>query len=288
MAGRHGPATVVAVLTLLLGGAAAVFAQAADGAMRIVPAPVIPDALSSLAAVTGCLADQGVTVAPARVGAARSFGGKPIGSWITQVQGGLSLPVVAYDASVSPDGRRLALTFLTCRGSQDLSMPISTIFAVVEGGRGVTYLTDENGMASFDGYTTSNTSNLYDLYGWLPGSQALLVYAPAYDYGAGGSCEPTSWAALSLVGRPAARFQTVNQVFGANGNADLFYVGPAVCVDDPHEVHHVKAATGSDTIVYTGSDQDVMVLDGVSPAAGGKTELRFHVPGGAAQTVSVQ
>jgi hypothetical protein len=262
-------------------------AQQPDDRMKIVPAPVIPDAVLSLDAVAGCLSSTGVNVDPARIGASRMFSGKPIGSWIKQVQGALSMPVAAFDASISPDGRRLAITFLTCYDSQSATMPISTIFAVMDGNGNVTYLTDENGTAYFDGYTTSNNANIYNLYGWLSNSQAILVYAPGFDPGAGGSCEPTPWISINLSGQPGARFQTVSRVYGSHGNSDLFYVGPAPCYDYPHEIHRVETATGKDTIVYTGPEESILILDGVSPRAGGETELHYHLLRGAAQTVVV-
>jgi hypothetical protein len=157
----------------------------------------------------------------------------------------------------------------------------------MDGNGNVTYLTDENGTAYFDGYTTSNNANIYDLYGWLSNSQAILVHAPGFDPGAGGSCEPTPWIFINLSGQPGARFQTVSRVYGSLGNSDLFYVGPAPCYDYPHEIHRVETATGKDTIIYTGSDQSILILDGVSPRPGGKTELHYHMLNGAAQTLVV-
>ena len=254
--------------------------------MKIVPAPVIPDAVESQSALAGCLSNE-VTVDPARIGASRMFNDKPIGSWIKQAQDALSMPVSAFDAYVSPDGHKLAIAFLTCHDLQSMTMPISTIFTVVDVDGNVTYLADKDGTAYFDGYTTSNNANIYDLYGWLPNSHAILVYAPGFDPGAGGSCEPTPWLSLNLNGQPGARFQTVSRVYASRGNSDLFYVGPAPCYDDPREIHRVETATGKDTIVYTGPEQSILILDGVSPRADGKIELHYQVLGGAAQTLIV-
>ena len=273
------------------GNAKSVFNSYDHGAtwnqMKIVHAPVIPDAVESQSALAACLSNHLVTVDPARIGESRMFNDKPIRSWIKQAQDALSMPVSAFDTYVSPDGQKLAITFLTCHDSQSASMPISTIFAVMDAYGNTAWLADENGTAYFDGYTTSNTANIYDLDGWLSNSQTILVNAPGFDPGAGGSCEPTPWLSLNLNGQPGARFQTVDQVFAANGNSDFFYVGPAPCYDDPREIHRVETATGKDTIVYTGPEQSILILDGVSPRAGGKTELHYHLRGGAAQTLRV-
>ncbi len=252
--------------------------------MKIVPAPVIPDAVQSQSALAACLSNSAVTVDPARIDASRMFNGKPIGSWIKQARDALSMPVTACDARVSPDGQKLAIAFLTCHDSQSATMPVSTILAVMDAHGNMTYLTDKDGTAYFNGYTTSNTANIYLLYGWLSNSQTVLVHAPGFDYGAGGSCEPTPWLSLNLNGQPGASFQTVNQAYASNSNDDLFYIGPSGCVGNPHEIHRVEAATGKDTIVYTASEESILILSGVSRRADGKIELHYHVPGGAAKT----
>ena len=252
--------------------------------MKIVHAPVIPDAVESQSALAACLSRSAVTVDPARIGVSQMFNGKSIGSWIKQAQEALSMPVAASDARVSPDGQKLAIAFLTCHNSQSATMPVSTILAVMDAHGNMTYLADKDGTAYFDGYTTSNSSNVYLLYGWLSNSQTVLVDAPGFDYGAGGSCEPTPWLSLNLNGQPGASFQTVNQAYASNGNDALYYVGPSGCVGNPHEIHRVETATGKDTIVYTASEDNILILSGVSRRADGKIELHYHVPGGAAKT----
>ena len=185
--------------------------------------PVVPDVVGTPGELTACLADNQL---PAGSPSSGTFSGRPISQWIAQVQKELSMPVAALSASVSPDGQRLALALAGCHTSQVQPGPF-TIFALIDGKGHAVYLGDETGKPSyFNGFTTSNSEGVYQLFGWLGDSKGILINAEPYDLGAGGSCEPTYWASYDTGGQAEAAFQSVGSVALTKDNKVLFYTGP--------------------------------------------------------------
>lgn len=243
------------------------------------PGPVVPDAVGARSALAACLSEDQVAAGLKDSTRSQRFAGAAIGAWVARLAAGLAMPVAPLEASVSPDGRRLAVALVGCHPSRGLPLPF-TIFAVIDAHGKVSYLHDRDGREYFDGFFTANSEGLYRLYGWLAAGSTVLINAAPFNLGAGGSCQSTRWMAEGADGRMGAAFRTVNQVFAAKGNALLFYVAPDGCRGMPHEIHEVRTATGQDTIVYQGSSAVGIEVTGVSERADGMIELRYRENGG--------
>jgi len=246
-------------------------------------APFVPDAVESQSDLAACLSENEIQGGPDGSG---KFNGKTVSQWIAQVERDFSMPVAALSASISPDRQRLAVTFAGCRSSPAQSGPF-TIFAVIDARGGVSYFHDQAGKPSyFDGFATSHSKGLYQLFGWLADSRTILISAVPYDLGAGGSCEPTYWASYGADGRPEATFRTFGRSTPAKGNRVVFYAGPDPCSTGQNEIHEVQTATGKDTIVYTGSQDAIIEITGASETPNGAIEVRYQVPGGKEQKLT--
>ncbi len=211
---------------------------------------------------------------------------RPVGQWIAQTQEKFSTPLVAFNASVSPDGQSLAVELVGCHRSQDQPFPF-TIVAVIGPNGQVSYLRDQAGTPYFDGFFTGNSEGVYHLFGWLANSQTVLLFAEPYDLGAGGSCEPTDWISYGRGGQPEAAFQTVNGFTPAKGNGVLFYVAPDGCSGGENEIHEVQTATGIDTTIYAGPQDVGVEITGISETPGGSIVIRYRPFGGDERKLTV-
>ena len=246
------------------------------------PAPVVPEVMESQNELEDLLAGNQVQGGP---DASRIFQGKPVGQWISQVQAELSVLVLPSNALISPDGQRLAMELAGCHTSR---VPF-TVFAVIDARGRVSYLHDQAGKpVYFDRSFGGNYFALDRLFGWLADSQTILLYAPPYLNGGGGSVARTSWASFGIDGQPKADFWTANSFVPAKGNRMLFSVGPGGYGHRAqNEIHGVDTVTGNDTTLYTGAQEDSLEISGISEKPDGAIEVRFRVVDGKEQKLTV-